>query len=441
MNDPANLEQGDPVAVVGAGPVGLAAAAHLLERGLQPLVFEADDAPGATFRDVAHVPLFSPWRYNIDEAAARLLEGAGWERPDPDSLPTARALLEDYLEPLAALPAVAQRLRLSTRVTAITRQGVDKVKTRGRDRAPFLLRVQDAHGQCREHAAAAVLDATGTWAHPNPLGAHGLPALGETQFRDRIHYGMPDIVGRERAHFAGQSVLVVGAGHSAAGNLLALAELADHYPGTSVHWAVRGTTPHRLLEGTHEDSLPARGALGERIKAWLRSGQLVLHTSFPIHEIRADRRGMTVIPADGSGKTALDGIDRIIAATGSRPDTALTRELRTQLDPALECAPALAPLIDPNEHSCGTVPPHGHRELAQPEPGLYVVGAKSYGRAPTFLMRTGFEQVRSIAAALRGDLPAADQVDLTLPATGVCGGPVTDAPAHRETVCCPTPGT
>jgi hypothetical protein len=96
------------------------------------------------------------------------------------------------------------------------------------------------------------------------------------------------------------------------------------------------------------------------------------------------------------------------------------RELRIQLDPAIECPVALAPLIDPNEHSCGTVRPHGARELAQHEPGFYFAGMKSYGRAPTFLMLTGYEQVRSIAAEIAGDREAAERVELVLPETGVC---------------------
>ncbi len=429
------LPRGAQVAVIGAGPVGLAAAAHLLEQGLEPMIFEADEAPGATFRDVAQVRLFSPWRYNVDDAAKRLLESVGWEHPDPDALPTAADLLERYLEPLAAHPALAERLHLASRVTRIARQGVDKVRTRGREAQPFVLRVRNRDDQEEEHLAAAVLDATGTWAHPNPLGANGLPAIGENEFAQWIGYGMPDVLGRERAHYEGLRVLVVGAGHSAAGSLLALTELAEKHPGTQVHWAVRGGTPHRLLGQTGEDSLPARGALGERVKALVRSGQLTLHTGFPIQELRAGDDGMTVIPAPTTEHAPLYGIDRIIAATGARPDTTLTRELRVELDPALESVKALAPMVDPNEHSCGTVAPHGHRELAQPEPGFYVVGAKSYGRAPTFLMATGYEQVRSIAAALAGDFSTADKVELKLPATGVCGVPSANEPDHKEAAC------
>jgi hypothetical protein len=114
----------------------------------------------------------------------------------------------------------------------------------------------------------------------------------------------------------------------------------------------------------------------------------------------------------------------LIVSTGLRPDMSFLRELRIALDPALECPPALAPLIDPNEHSCGTVRPHGARELAQPESGFYFTGMKSYGRAPTFLLMTGYEQVRSIVAEIAGDHEAARRVEFVLPETGTCNGPV-----------------
>ena len=129
-------------------------------------------------------------------------------------------------------------------------------------------------------------------------------------------------------------------------------------------------------------------------------------------------------------------MDRIVVATGQRPDLDLTRELRLDLDPWLESTRVLGPMIDPNLHSCGSVPPHGHRELAHPEIGFYTVGIKSYGRAPIFLMLTGYEQARSVVAALTGDTAAADDVRLELPETGVCS--VSSAPAQD---CCSRPAT
>jgi len=439
-----NDKQHLPVAVLGAGPVGLAAAAHLIERGLTPLILEAGTTVGANLATYRHVRLFSPWQYNVDKAARRLLQSHGWDAPAGDALPTAGELLDAYLVPLAGTPGIATNLRLGHRVTAITRVGFDKVKTRGRDSAPFLIRTETAEG-VREYLASAVIDATGTWSHPNPLGADGIPARGETALAARIDYGMPDVPGAARERFAGRRVLVVGAGHSAAGTLLALAQLAQDHPGTSIVWATRGSQLARVFGGGEADGLQARGQLGMRLKALRDSGGLELHQNFRIQalsEVDGPIR-VTGEPVDGA-VPVIDGIDRIVCAAGARPDLALTRELRVRHDPWLESTDALAPLIDPNEHSCGTVRPHGHRELAHPEPGYYAVGAKSYGRAPNFLMATGYEQVRSVVAALAGDLTAADDVQLDLPETGVCNTRLAyeDATPNPVSSCCvPAPST
>lgn len=429
------------VAVLGAGPVGLAAAAHLLERGLTPLVLEAGPSVGANLATYRHVRLFSPWQYNVDKAARRLLEAHGWKAPANDALPTAGELLDDYLAPLAGTPGIAANLRLGHRVTAITRVGFDKVKTKGRDGAPFLIRAETAEGP-REYLASAVIDATGTWSYPNPLGADGIPALGEAALAARIDYGMPDVLGAARERFAGRRVLVVGAGHSAAGTLLALAQLVQDHPGTSIVWATRGSQLVRVFGGGEADGLQARGQLGMRLKALRGSGGLELHQNFRIQELLEfdGRVRVTGEPVDGV-TPVIDGIDRIVCSAGARPDLALTRELRVRHDPWLESTDALAPLIDPNEHSCGTVRPHGHRELAHPEHDFYAVGAKSYGRAPNFLMATGYEQVRSVVAALVGDMEAADDVQLDLPETGVCNTRLAyaDAAVEPASSCCGVP--
>lgn len=414
------------VAVIGAGPIGLAAAAHLLERGLSPLVFEAGPTVAASYETFRHVHLFSPWRYNVDPAARRLLEATGWKMPREDELPTAGAMIDEYLAPLAAHPAIAPTLRLNHRVTGISREGFDKMKPEGRADAPFVIRCRTpakmvSESIFEEFRAWAVIDATGTWMKPNPLGANGLPAIGEVEAAAHIAYGMPDVLGRFRDRYAGKRVLVAGAGHSAAGTLLALAKLAEAQPGTEIVWTIRGHNFTRIFGGGENDGLPARGALGRRLKALADGGRLRVEADFRTTAIRGLPGRLTVEGrgADGNPR-AITQIDEIIVATGGRPDLSLSSELRVKLDPWIESTEQLAPLIDPNVHSCGTVRPHGHRELAHPEPRFYAVGAKSYGRAPNFLLATGHEQVRSVVAALAGDLAAADDVQLELPETGVC---------------------
>jgi N-acetylglutamate synthase-like GNAT family acetyltransferase len=409
-----------PVAVLGAGPVGLAAVAQLIDRGIPFVILEAATRVGANLIDYGHVRLFTPWRYAIDTTMAGMLGPTGWQAPAPDELPLAREIVERVLEPFARLPRVASALNLATRVVAVARDGVDKVKSAGRDTAPLLVRAIH-QGEVVEYRARAVIDATGTWSTPNPVGASGLPAIGERAAADRIAYGIPDVLGVDRSRYAGKRTLVVGAGHSAANVLLYLADLARQVPATTRVWAVRSPDLARVFGGGDADALPARGALGSALRAQRDSGDLEVRAGLRITRIERRRDTLDVVGIDADAREhRLEAIDEIICATGQRPDLSITRELRVKLDPSLESTEALGPLIDPNLHSCGTVRPHGHRELGHPEPGLFTVGVKSYGRAPTFLMATGFEQVRSVVAAIAGDLEAADRVELDLPETGVC---------------------
>ena len=413
-----------PVVVVGAGPVGLALAAQLVERGLEPLVLESGDEVGAAVAAWGHVRIFSPWRYDVDPAARRLLERAGWTAPDPDVLPTGGELVERYLVPLAATPELSGRIRTGTRVLAISRRGIDKTRSTGRDEQPFVVRVATASG-VEDLLAGAVVDASGTWQTPNPLGAGGLPAIGENDAREHLTHALPDVLGTDRARFAGRHTVVVGNGHSASNTLLALAQLAGEAPGTRMTWVIRGRSAARTYGGGADDQLPARAALGTRLRHLVESGAVEFVPGFHVERVDRDGAGVALGGTTAAGDRSIRA-DVIVNATGFRPDLDLIRELRIEVDPVTEAPPKLAPLIDPNVHSCGTVPPHGARELAQPEPGFFVVGSKSYGRAPTFLMLTGYEQARSVAAALAGDHAAAESVELTLPQTGVCGGSSAD---------------
>jgi thioredoxin reductase len=404
-----------PVAVIGAGPIGLAAAAHLVTRGETPIVFEAGAYAGASVLKWGHVRIFSPWRHNLDTASAELLAATGWVRPPDDVHPTGQELVDQYLAPLAALPALRPHIRLRTRVLGVSRSGFDRTKTASREAAPFVLRVE-TDGIESDVLARAVIDASGTYETSNPLGGNGLPAIGEAAVAAHVFYGIPDVLGRDRARYAGRRVLVAGSGHSAFNVLLDLASLIAEHPDTRVTWAVRRPAVDGLFGGGPQDQLEERGRLGSRMRALADRGVLGIVPSFSITRLERTARGIVA----HSGAQALPPVDEIVAATGFRPDVAMLRELRLDLDPIVESPATLAPLIDPNVHSCGTVPPHGAEQLRQPEKDFYVVGMKSYGRAPTFLMLTGYEQVRSVVCALTGDLEGARDVRLVLPETGVC---------------------
>ncbi|MFG2336210.1 NAD(P)-binding domain-containing protein [Streptomyces yangpuensis] len=433
-----------PVVVIGAGPAGLAAAAHLLDRDITPLVLEAGPVAGAAVREWAHVRLFSRWGELVDPAAEKLLAPTGWTKPAEDTYPSGGDWAERYLQPLADV--LGEQVRYDARVTGVSRSGRDRIVDADREAQPFVVHYETADGREQRVRARAVIDASGTWSTPGPAGGSGLAALGEKAAADRITHRVPDLKDPAvRARYAGKRTAVIGSGASAFTALAHLADLAtsDDGRGTHTTWILRRGISGSTFGGGETDQLPARGALGLAAKAAVDGGHADAVTGFRTDAFERDGEGRLVLVGEDGRR--LDPVDEVIVLTGFRPDLTFLDELRLGLDERLQAPVELAPLIDPNQHSCGTVYPHGVNELSHPEKGVYLVGMKSYGRAPTFLAMTGYEQVRSIAAHLAGDHEAAERVELVLPETGVCGGAgLFDEPAAAEETgggCCGAPAT
>ena len=424
-----------PVAVIGAGPAGLAAAAHLKVRGIPFILFEAGPTVASNILSWKHIRVFSPWRYNIDKAARELLSETNWQSPEDEALPTGSELFNQYFKPLYELPSIQSNTYLNAKVLAIGRKNLDKMKTSGRDILPFVIQVLQKE-EVKQFEARAVIDATGTWNSPNPIGSGGVYAVGEVENRDKIFYGIPDIMGIHSERYKNKSVLVVGSGHSSINAILELDKLKDRFPDTEINWVLRKKNITDVYGGQENDALEARGALGIKIEELINNDRVNVYTPFQIQQILRKDGRLSVVGFQGDQKYALPPVDEIISNTGSRPDFSFIREIRLRIDPSLESVHEIAELIDPNIHSCGTVRPHGEKELRHPEKDFYIVGSKSYGRAPTFLMATGYEQVRSVVAFIDGDMEAALNVELDLPETGVCSVDLSNS--GRVNACCGT---
>lgn len=413
-----------PIAIIGGGPIGLAAAAHLTQRNIPFILFEAGNSVGKNFLSWGHIRVFSPWKYNIDKAAESLLLETNWIAPNKENLATGKEIVDQYFQPLANHPKLKPYILLETKVLSIGRKGLDKMKTKGREKVPFVIKTLKNNINYIE--AKAIIDASGTWNQPNPIGSGGVFADGEQDVKNKIYYGIPDVKNKDKNRYKNKNVLVVGGGHSATNVLLDLADLQKENPNTKINWILRKKNISIVYGGKEDDALAARGALGIKIEQLVKSGKVEIFTPFHILKLSSKKSKINIEGKLKGKHHTIQNIDEIISNTGSRPELEMIREVRVDLDSSLESVFDLADLIDPNIHSCGTVRPHGEKELRHPEKDFYIVGSKSYGRAPTFLMATGYEQVRSIIAYLDGDFEAAERVELDLPQTGVCSTNVED---------------
>src|SRR5688572_7591285 len=347
-----------PVAVIGAGPVGLAAVAHLEVRGVPYLLFEAGKTVASNILSWKHIRVFSPWRYNIDKAARQLLTASQWQSPDDDGLPTGQELFDHYFKPFYELPFIKKYTHLNAKVLSVGRKNLDKMKTFGREELPFVLQVLHDN-ELKHFEVRAVIDATGTWNSPNPIGSGGVYAVGEIENSDRIFYGIPDVLNKQADRYKKKSVLVVGSGHSSINAIIELDKLKDKYPTTEIHWVLRKKNVSDVYGGQETDALEARGALGVKIEQLVNDDRVNVYTPFQVQQLVTKNDKLTVVGFQDNEQFALPWIDEIISNTGSRPDFSFLREVRINIDPNLESVAAIAELIDPNIHSCGTVRPPG----------------------------------------------------------------------------------
>ncbi|MFP7494727.1 NAD(P)-binding domain-containing protein [Terribacillus saccharophilus] len=402
-----------PVVIIGAGPVGLAAAAHLVEYNLPFVILEKGENVGSNILEWGHVQLFSPWEYNTNQAATKLLSETEWQHPDKDKLPTGQELVNEYLKPLSQLPVMQENIRFYSEVVALSKDDADKLKSDNRNERAFVVHYKN-ESKLEKVRASAIIDASGTWQNPNPPYADGVWL--DSSIRDSVHTNIP-AVKQQSEVFKDKHTVVIGSGHSALNTLLNLAELKENHPSTKISWILRRESPVSVFGGEEQDQLAARGALGLSAHKLVEQGVIDVFAPFNVEAIDYDGSKYTLSSKE---ENIISSVNEIVVNTGARPDFSFLREVRYVIDPIVESTPALAPLIDPNLHSCGTVRPHGEEELKHPEKNFYFAGVKSYGRAPTFLLATGYEQVRSIVASIAGDVESAKQVKLKLPETGVC---------------------
>ena len=251
------------IAVIGAGPVGISAAVHLKTRGLQPLVIDKGASVGHAMKEWGHVRVFTPWQYVTDKAVVELLEKTGWEHPDKEHLPTGLEIVEQYLKPAASLPELKDAIIYNAEVIAVSKQGRSKSSSHNRDEVSYTIHYKTVDGEHHIVEADGVVDASGTWYNPNPIGADGLPVAGEKESKEFIAYGVPNVLGKNRSLYEGQRTLVLGSGHSAINIVLDILRLKEENADTKLIWGLRQNKLEKLLGGGVNDELPARGALGQ----------------------------------------------------------------------------------------------------------------------------------------------------------------------------------
>ena len=392
------------IAILGAGPIGLEAALYARYLGYEVDIYERGLAAENVLR-WGHVRMFSPFEMNRSSLglAALKAQDPSWQAPPDEALLTGREFAEQYLIPLAQSDLLVDGLHLQTEVLSIGRDALLKGEfacDEAREEHEFRILVRgispDDHGRERFATADAVIDTTGTYGNHNWLGQSGIPALGELAAQEHIEYGLPDVLGAERDHYASRNILLVGSGDSAATNLVALAELAAQARDTWITWIDRTESDEKSpqpISCNKADGLKERERLARKANALAANdSNHISYFSGTTVEALSWHADLERFSVRLMGKHAGElEFDRIIANVGYRPDSSIYRELHVK-------------------ESAATGAPR-NKSLVTAEPDFYVLGAKSYGRDSSFLISTGLEQIRELFAIL------GDRADLNLYAT------------------------
>jgi hypothetical protein len=386
------------IAILGAGPIGLEAALAARQAGFECTVYEAAEVGGHVCA-WGHVRLFTPWSMNVSPRAAAALGGRA---PGGEGLPTGAELVDKLLEPLAGLPELAGVIQRRTRVVGVAREGLLKHEAIGdprRGERAFRLLVEGPGGVERVDRADVVIDATGTSGNPNRLGDGGIDAVGERSLWRRIERSIPDLGRAGGGAWAGRTILLVGAGHSAQTAARDLAELTGREPTTRVIWAVRSAQPS--WGAVDDDPLPERAALSAAAARLLAGGcpavRVEVGTTVESLRERAGRVSVTL----RNGDLEEVEVDRVVSLVGGVPEADLYRQLHIA-----ECYATLGPLrlagalLGESGGDCLAQVAHGPQTLRNPEPNFFIVGAKSYGRNSQFLLRVGWQQVDDVFNSL-----------------------------------------
>jgi len=388
------------IAVLGAGPVGLEAALAAAERGWPTTVYESDDQVAGNVRRWGHVRLFTPWAMNVSE---RMRAALGGDAPDGAALPTGDELAERLYEPAGRLPSVSGSLRLGSRILAVGRERLlkhEEIGSPGRERHPFRLLVAGPDGAERVERADVVIDCTGTYGHPNRLGDGGIPAPGERALDGRITRQLPDLAADPGA-WAGQTVLLTGAGHSAQTAARSLAEFARDAAGTRVIWAVRSPEPD--WGAVDDDPLPERASLNAAAGELARGGSPAVDARLGVVTDALSESGGRIEATLQNGGPEEVTVDRILALNGGVGDFEIYRQLQVH-----ECYATGAPMklsaalmaSAGGGGDCLAQTSHGPETLLNPEPNFFILGSKSYGRNSQFLLKIGWEQVDDVFGML-----------------------------------------